>query len=87
MAKFSENLALLHQSGPVGTGFVVAVFNLLHHGGHANFEELVEIAGRNREKLYPLKQRIAFVPRLFEHTTVKREPRSVSIEVILGIFE
>src|ERR1700722_18543560 len=87
VAQVSEKFALLHQRGAVGTGFVVAVFNLLHHGGNANFEELAEIAGGNREKLYALEQRIAFVPGLFKHTTVEREPRGVSIEVILGIFE
>ena len=58
----------------VRAGLVVAVFNLLHHGGDAHFEELVEIAGGDGEKLQPLEQRIAFVLGLFEHTPIEREP-------------
>ena len=43
--QFAQQVALGRQRHAVGTGLVVAVFDLLHHGGHAHFEELVQIAG------------------------------------------
>ena len=39
------------------------------------------------EEFHPLQQRIALVLGLFEHTTVKREPRGVAIEEVLRIIE
>ncbi len=87
MGQLVQHIAFFGQRQAVGTGLVVAVFNLLHHGGHAHFEELIQIAGRDGKKLQPLQQRIALVLGLFEHTAVEREPGGVAIEKVLWIVE
>ena len=71
----------------IGTGLVVAVLNLLHHGSHTHFKELVQIAGRDGEELQSLEQRIAFVLSLFEHTPVEREPGGVAVQEVVWIIK
>src|SRR5580692_1170591 len=84
--KSRQGVAFFGQGQAVGPGLVVAVLDLLHHGSHANLEKLIQIAGGDSQKLQTLKKRIAGILGLFEHTPVEREPRGVTVEVILRIF-
>ena len=74
VGQLGEDISLFDQCQAVGTGFIEAVFDLLHQCRYADFEKLVEIAGGDGEKLQPFQQRITLVFRLFEHTVIKREP-------------
>ncbi len=87
MRQLVELVTLLGQRQAVWTRFVIAIFDLLHHRRNAYFEELVKIAGRDGQELQALEKRIALIFGLFEHTTVKREPRGVPIEEVLGIVQ
>ncbi len=59
-----DQVALFDQREAVGAGLGVAIFNLLHQAGYADFEKFVEIAGGDRKKLQPFQQWIAFRPAL-----------------------
>ena len=87
VSQLVERVALGGQSQAVGTSFVVAVFDLLHHGGHAHFEEFVEIARRDGEEFQALEQRISLVLGLFEDTAIEREPGSVAVEKVLRVIQ
>ena len=87
VSKARQNLALLRQRQSIGAGFVVAVLDLLHHGGHANLEKLVQIVGGDGQELQPLQKRVAFILGFFEHTAVEREPGSISVEIVLWILQ
>ena len=87
VGKARQDVSFFAQGEPVGPGFVIAIFNLLHHCRYPNLEKLVEVTGRDGEKLQALEQRIALVLSLFKHTPVERKPRGIAIEVILRIFQ
>ena len=48
--------------------------------GHADLEELVEVAGEDGQEPHALEQRIADVTRLVEHAFVELEPRQLAVE-------
>ena len=75
-----DQLCFLTWRAAVGAGFGVAVFNALHQAADADFEELVEVARRDGEKLHPLQKRIARVLRFLEHTPIERQPRGFAVE-------
>src|SRR5437588_11039076 len=51
VSKALQSFTALGEGQSIGASFVVAVLDLLHHGGDTNFEKLVEIAGRDGEEL------------------------------------
>ena len=57
------------------------------HGGHADFEEFVEIAGADGKKFQPLEKWVAFILGFLEHTTIEREPGRIAVEKILRIVQ
>ena len=59
---------------------VVAVLDALQDAGDADFDELIQVAGRNGEELDPLQQRIGGVLRLFQHPLVELQPGLVAAE-------
>ncbi len=61
--------------GPaVGRAGDLAGLDLLAQAGHADLEELVEVAGEDGQELDPLEQRVALVTGLVEHARVELEP-------------
>jgi hypothetical protein len=58
----------------------IAVFNPLQDAGDANLDELVQIAGRDGQKLHPLEERIGLVLGLLQHAAIEAEPRLVPAE-------
>ena len=57
------------------------------HGGHADHEELVEVAREDGEELAALQQRDAGVGRQGQHARVEVEPRELAVDVERGIRE
>ena len=82
-----NHIALLDQGEAIGARFRVTIFDLLYQPGHANFEKLVEIAGRDGKKLQPLKQRVFVVLSFFEDAAIEGKPGGFSIDVIGRIIE
>src|SRR5579871_511339 len=87
MRQFVKRISFFREGQTIRTSFVIAVFDLLHHGGDAHLEELVEITRRDGKELQALEQRVAFVRSLFEHAPVEREPRRIAVQKIVGIIE
>ncbi len=63
------------------------MFYLLQKAGDPHFDEFVQIAGRDGEKLDSFQQRVAFVQRFFENPAVECQPGFVAIEVIARIVK
>src|SRR5580700_8254295 len=87
MGQLRKHIPLCGERETIGTGLVIAVLDLLHHGSDPNFEELVEVAGGNREKLQPLEKGVTLVRRLFKNSPIKGQPRGVAVQIILRIVE
>src|SRR5580700_3588961 len=82
-----EALQLLIGRESVRTGQLITVFRLLQQSGYAHFNEFVEIAGRDGQKLDSLEQRIAFVLSLLEHAPIEGQPGFMAIEIVAGIIQ
>ena len=82
-----QDFALFAERQPVGPGLVVPILDLLHHRRYAHFEELIQVAGRDRQEFQPLQQRIPLVFRLLQNTPVEREPGDIAVEKVLRVVE
>ena len=72
----------LFLGGPaVGRAGGFAGLDLLAKAGHANLEELVQVAGEDRQELDSLKERIALVSSLEQHAGVELEPGEFAVQV------
>src|SRR5713226_4819309 len=80
MSRVFDQFPLLHHSEAVGSGGVVAVFELLQQSAYPNFKEFVQIAGRDGQKFHAFEQRIAEIPSFFEHAPIKFQPRFFAVE-------
>ena len=68
--------------GPaVGRAGDLAGLDLLAQAGDPDLEELVEVAGEDRQELDPLEQRVALVARLVQDPRVELEPRQLAVQV------
>ena len=72
---------LLAGRPPVGRPGDGSRLDLLAQAGDADLEELVEVAGEDRQELDPLEERIAGIARLVEDPRVELEPGQLAIEV------
>ena len=72
---------LLGCRSAIGRGGGRSGRDLLPETGHADLEELIEVAGEDGQELDPLQERIAFVARLVQHAGVEVEPGQLAIEV------
>ena len=71
--------------GPaVGRAGDLAGLDLLAQAGDADLEELVEVAGEDRQELHPLEERVALVARLVQDAGVELEPRQLAVQVREG---
>ncbi len=57
---------------------------LLAQAGDADHEELVQVRGEDREKLYPLEQRVIGVLGFFKHARVELQPAQFAVDEVLG---
>src|SRR5581483_8877517 len=65
----------------------ISVLDLLDQAGHADFEELIQVAGGDGEEFQAFQQRIVRVLRLFQYPVVEGEPGRFPVQVIRRIFE
>ena len=72
---------LLGSGPPVGRRRRGSGRDLLAEAGHADLEELVEIACEDRQELRALEDGVALVPRLVEDARVPVEPGQLAVEV------
>jgi hypothetical protein len=72
---------LLGRAHAVGRGMRAAGRDLLLQAGDADLEELVEVAGEDRQEADALEQRVALVHRLVQHALVEVEPRQLAVDV------
>ena len=49
--------------------------------GNTDHEELVQVAGKNGQKLDPLQQGMALIQRFFQHLTVELKPAQFAVDV------
>ncbi len=75
----------LLRNAAVSTRLAISVLHLLHQAGEAHFDEFVQVARGDAQKLYALEQRIAGIARLFEDPLVELHPGQVTIEESLGV--
>jgi hypothetical protein len=58
----------------------MAVFELLEQAAYPDLKKFVQIAGGDGQKFHPFKERIAEIPRFFEHAPIKFQPRFFAVE-------
>ncbi len=75
-----DQFALLHHGEPVGSGGVVAVFELLQQAADPDLEEFIQIVGGNGEKLHAFEQRVTEISGFFEHAPIKLQPRCFAVK-------
>ena len=73
-------LELLHGRHAVGADVRAVALDLATEAGHPDLEELVEVAGEDRQELHPLEQGVAPVPRLVEDAGVELHPGQLAVE-------
>ena len=72
---------------PVGADRGRAQCHLLFQAGHADLEELIEIAAHDAQELEAFEQRHRLVARLLEDPAVELEQRELAVEVEIGLAE
>src|SRR5258708_21200751 len=80
MSRVFDQFPLLHHGETVGSGGVVAVFELLQQAAYPDLKEFVEITGGDGQKFHAFEQRIAEIPGFFEHAPIKFQPRFFPVE-------
>src|SRR4051794_30451038 len=76
-----NRLQLLGDAQAIRAALVRTELESLLQPGNANFEELVEIAGRDAEELESFEKRDSFVECLRQHADVEFEQRKLAIDV------
>ena len=77
----ADGRELLLGRPPVGGSGDLAGLDLLAQAGDAHLEELVEVAGEDRQELDPLEQRVSFIARLVQDTSVEFQPRQFTVQI------
>ena len=72
---------------PVGADRGRAQCHLLFQAGHADLEELIEIAAHDAQELEAFEQRHRLVARLLQDPAVELEQRQLAVEVEIGLAE
>src|SRR5260370_10220599 len=80
MSRVFDQFPLLHHGETVGSGGVVAVFELLQQAAYPDLKEFVESTGGDGKKFQAFEQRIAEIPGFFEHAPIKFQPRFFAVE-------
>ena len=72
---------------PIRSGLARTMFDPLQKTRNAHLHELIQIIGRNGQKLHALQQRIIFVARFFQYAPVELQPLQVPVEVVARIVQ
>src|SRR5690606_19606537 len=71
MRYFADLGQYLMRLQAIRAGLLTGEGDLLLESGHADFEELVQIAGEDQQELQALQQRVGLVQRLFQHPDIE----------------
>jgi len=80
----AETRQLLRRRHAVGRRLEGACLELVAQAGDPDHEELVQVAGEDRQELDPLDRLLVRVQRLLEHAPVELEPAQLAIDVVLA---
>ena len=80
-----DRLELLRRREPGDVGRGVALGERVLERGHADHEELVQVARHDAGELEPLERRVRGVAGLLEHAAVELEPRELAVQEQLGL--
>jgi hypothetical protein len=75
-----DQLCFLLRRSTVRTGLGLPILNTLKQAADADFEEFIQIASGNGEELHALQKRIARILGFLKHTSIEREPRSLTVQ-------
>ena len=76
-----DRCKLLRRRQTIGRAFLDAECLMRLQAGHADHEEFIEIARRDRQEADAFKQRMVGIARFFQDPAIEREPAELAIEV------
>ena len=65
----------------IRAGFERTALHLTFQPGNPHHEEFVKVGTDNREKLYPLEQRVLFVLRFFKNSRLKSKQAELAVQI------
>ena len=71
----------------IGTGLFTGEGDLFLQASHANFEELVQVAGEDQQKLQPLQQGVGLIQRLFQYADVELQLRQLAVDIQAAVIQ
>ncbi len=71
----------------IGAGLLAGEGDALLQPGHANLEELVEVAGEDQQELQPFQQRIGLVQRLLQHADIELQLGKLAVDVQRAVIQ
>ncbi|MNH05080.1 hypothetical protein D3C79_643940 [compost metagenome] len=71
----------------VGAGLFTGEGDLLLQARHTNFEELIQVAGKDQQELQPLQQGIALIQRLFQHADIELQLGQLAVNVQAAVIQ
>ncbi|BAU44486.1 hypothetical protein O77CONTIG1_04327 [Leptolyngbya sp. O-77] len=81
----ADGFELFLWRAPVERSPIHLCLDLALDARHSHHKKLIQIAAKNRRKLYPLQQGRALVHRLMQHPRIKLNPAQFAAEVVLRI--
>ncbi|MNI38929.1 hypothetical protein D3C73_930900 [compost metagenome] len=87
MDQFADAGQGLMRLQTIGAGLFTGKGDLLLEAGDTNFEELVQVAGEDQQKLQPLQQWIGLVQRLLQHADVELQLRELAVDVQAAVIQ
>ncbi|MNI35857.1 hypothetical protein D3C73_898940 [compost metagenome] len=85
--QFADARQRLMRLQTIGARLFTGEGDLLLQAGNANFEELVQVAGEDQQKLQPLQQWVGLVQRLLQHADVELQLRQFAVNVQAAVIQ
>ncbi|MNV09457.1 hypothetical protein D3C71_999470 [compost metagenome] len=85
--QFADARQRLMRLQTIGARLFTGEGDLLLQAGNANFEELVQVAGEDQQKLQPLQQWVGLVQRLLQHADVELQLRQLAVDVQAAVIQ
>ncbi|KPB89099.1 Unknown protein sequence [Pseudomonas syringae pv. maculicola str. M6] len=71
----------------VGPCLLAGKRDLLLEACNTNLEELIEVAGKDQQKLQPLQQRVGLIERLFQYPDVELQLRQFAVDIQAAVVQ
>ena len=71
----------------IGAGLAGMRFQFVLQAGHANFEELIHVAGKNQQEIQPLHQGMILVHGLLKDAQVELQQAEFPVQVVVRVVE